>query len=57
GSAHAESDVPEALLQSLDLRSKTFRVCPQLPESVLQTMKGFFRGVDSAFAFLGYSFA
>ncbi|MCI73459.1 hypothetical protein A2U01_0094723, partial [Trifolium medium] len=49
--------VLEALLQSLDLRGKTFRVCLQLLESVLQTVKGFFRGVNSMFASLGYSFA
>ncbi|MCI15225.1 hypothetical protein A2U01_0036361, partial [Trifolium medium] len=55
GSAHSESYVPEALLQSLDLRGRTFKVCLLLPESDL--VKGFFRGVDSAFAPLGYSFA
>ncbi|MCI92881.1 hypothetical protein A2U01_0114178, partial [Trifolium medium] len=45
----------EALLQSLDLRGRTFRVCLLLPKSDL--VKGFFRGVDSTFAPLGYSFA
>ncbi|MCI85219.1 hypothetical protein A2U01_0106498, partial [Trifolium medium] len=35
GPAHSEADVPEALLQILDLRGRTFRVCLLLPESVL----------------------
>ncbi|MCI64368.1 hypothetical protein A2U01_0085626, partial [Trifolium medium] len=33
--AHSEADVPEALLQSLILRGRTFRVCLLLPEAVL----------------------
>ncbi|MCI41175.1 hypothetical protein A2U01_0062408, partial [Trifolium medium] len=32
--AHSEANVPEALLQSLDFRGRTFRVCLLLPESV-----------------------
>ncbi|MCI34621.1 hypothetical protein A2U01_0055841, partial [Trifolium medium] len=55
GSAHLEAYVPEALLQSPDLRGRTFRVCLLLPESDL--VEGFFRDVYSAFALLGYSFA
>ncbi|MCI77795.1 hypothetical protein A2U01_0099065, partial [Trifolium medium] len=33
--SHSEADVPEALLHSLDLGGRTFRVCILLPESVL----------------------
>ncbi|MCI84998.1 hypothetical protein A2U01_0106276, partial [Trifolium medium] len=36
--AHSEADVPEALLQSLDFRGKTFRVCLLLLESVSQDL-------------------
>ncbi|MCI09155.1 hypothetical protein A2U01_0030238 [Trifolium medium] len=38
GSAHPESDVPEALLQNLDFRGQQSRVWPKLPESDLQTV-------------------
>ncbi|MCI46822.1 hypothetical protein A2U01_0068063, partial [Trifolium medium] len=37
--AHSEVDVPEALLQNLELRGRTFRVCLLFPESILQTCR------------------